>query len=125
MVQAQVPAEAPTESQYGSPEADAAVQNLQSMGATVYPPGNKDAIDWGALAGEVQQGPGTPSCAAVRHLLPANKDIAALPGGPASTIAYQGHSSYRVCGIDRQCGGASQPGPCRVLRRAQKHLKQS
>lgn len=49
--QGQVPAEAPTESQYGSPEADAAVQKLQSMGATVYPPGNKDAIDWGVLAG--------------------------------------------------------------------------
>ena len=49
-------AEAPIESQYGSPEADAAVQKLQSMGATVYPPGNKDAIDWGALAGMVQQG---------------------------------------------------------------------
>ena len=80
MVQAQVPAEAATESQYGSPEADAAVQKLQSMGATVYPPGNKDAIDWGALAGGVQQGPGTPLCTAVRHLFLASKELAQLSG---------------------------------------------
>lgn len=125
LLQGQVPAEAPTESQYGSPEADAAVQKLQSMGATVYPPGNKDAIDWGVLAGEVQPGPGTAPCTAVRHLLLALKDIAALPGGAGFTTAWQGHSSRWVCGVGTQCGGASQPGLCRVLRRAQKNVKQS
>ena len=76
----------------------------------MYPPGNKDAIDWGALAGKVQQGPGTPPCAAVRHLLLADKDIAALPGGAASTTAWQGQSSYSFCDVGRQCGGQGVAG---------------
>ena len=38
--------------EYGSREADAAAQKLKSLGAIVYPPGNKAAIDWGILAGE-------------------------------------------------------------------------
>ena len=38
--------------EYGSREADQAAQKLQSLGAMVYPPGNKAAIDWGVLAGQ-------------------------------------------------------------------------
>ena len=37
---------------YGSPAANEAVQQLQSLGATVHPPEAKDAMDWGVLAGE-------------------------------------------------------------------------
>ena len=40
--------------EYGSREADQAAQKLQSLGAMVYPPGNKTAIDWGILAGGLQ-----------------------------------------------------------------------
>lgn len=36
---------------YGSPQANAAVQRLEKLGAVVYPPGSKDAVDWGVLAG--------------------------------------------------------------------------
>lgn len=39
--------------EYGSQQADQAAQKLQSLGAMVYPPGNKDTIDWGILAGAV------------------------------------------------------------------------
>lgn len=37
--------------EYGSREADQAAKQLQDLGAMVYPPGNKDTIDWGMLAG--------------------------------------------------------------------------
>ena len=39
------------EFEYGSKEADQAVEKLQELGAIVHPPGNKDSIDWGMLAG--------------------------------------------------------------------------
>lgn len=39
--------------EYGSKEADQAAKKLQELGAMVYPPGNKAAIDWGMLAGTV------------------------------------------------------------------------
>ena len=38
--------------EYGSREADQAAKKLQSLGAMVYPSGNKAAIDWGILAGQ-------------------------------------------------------------------------
>ena len=37
--------------QYGSQQADQAAQKLQSLGAMVYPPGSRETIDWGILAG--------------------------------------------------------------------------
>ena len=40
--------------EYGSRQADAAAKKLQSLGTLVYPPGNKQAIDWGILAGNGQ-----------------------------------------------------------------------
>ena len=36
---------------YGSATANAAVKRIEKLGASVYPPGNKDAVDWGVLAG--------------------------------------------------------------------------
>ena len=40
--------------EYGSREAGQAAQTLQSLGAMVYPPANKDTFDWGILAGAAQ-----------------------------------------------------------------------
>ena len=37
---------------YGSLEANRAVKKLEHLGAIVYPPGNKEEVDWGLLAGE-------------------------------------------------------------------------
>lgn len=45
------PPEEEKKSEYGSREADQAAKQLQDLGAMVYPPGNKDTIDWGMLAG--------------------------------------------------------------------------
>ena len=39
------------EGQWGSAAAAQAVRQLQGMGAQVYPPGDKDKMDWGILAG--------------------------------------------------------------------------
>ena len=36
---------------YGSSQANAAVKKLEKLGAIVYPPGEKGAVDWGLLAG--------------------------------------------------------------------------
>jgi hypothetical protein len=36
---------------YGSPEANRAVEKLTKMGCIVHPPGKSEAADWGALAG--------------------------------------------------------------------------
>ena len=36
---------------YGSPEANRAVEKLTKMGCIVHPPGSSEAADWGALAG--------------------------------------------------------------------------
>ena len=41
-------------SEYGSREADQAAQQLQSLGAIVYPPGKGGTFDWGILAGAAQ-----------------------------------------------------------------------
>ena len=39
---------------WGSSTAVAAVKKLQSMGAQVFPPGSKEKVDWGVLAGTRQ-----------------------------------------------------------------------
>lgn len=36
---------------YGSPDANRAVEKLTKMGCIVHPPGKSEAADWGALAG--------------------------------------------------------------------------
>ncbi len=36
---------------WGSPAAKQAVETLQAMGAQVFPPGSKEKLDWGVLAG--------------------------------------------------------------------------
>lgn len=51
----QPPAEEEERFEYGSRQADAAAKKLQSLGTLVYPPGNKQAIDWGILAGYIDQ----------------------------------------------------------------------
>jgi len=40
---------------WGSPQATQAVKQLQGMGAQVYPPGKKENMDWGVLAGYEDQ----------------------------------------------------------------------
>ncbi|EFJ53049.1 hypothetical protein VOLCADRAFT_115636 [Volvox carteri f. nagariensis] len=40
---------------WGSPAAARAVEQLLAMGAQVFPPGNKDKMDWGVLAGYEEQ----------------------------------------------------------------------
>ena len=49
--------------EFGSREADQAARKLQELGAIVYPAGDKQAVEWGMLAGSLliptgQFGPG-------------------------------------------------------------------
>jgi hypothetical protein len=74
---------------FGSPQANAAVKKLEKLGAIVYPPGNKDSVDWGLLAG-------TP---------PSSRFPLPLPGGwSVYKPAIPGCQTEALLGQDGSCG---------------------